>query len=211
MDHTTTSHEPFPALDSAHTTPLHDADATLPQTPLSATTPDDAFSVQYEGPLYTEINIPLPHIPTPAPNSDVSQISSTTTAAAAVAAGATSLVEKARGRSRTLSSLSPFRHRRSSSSSTSSLQSPTSPTSPKSQRHSEDWPNIRREIVRSKEVSAMMDLRHQNKRGRNGTIDALAVVPAVLVLSAELFTPGEEGAEGARKDSGVGRWEEGIR
>jgi hypothetical protein len=34
-----------------------------------------------------------------------------------------------------------------------------------------------------------MDLSHQS-RGRRGTIDALAVVPAVLVLSAELFTPG---------------------
>lgn len=35
-----------------------------------------------------------------------------------------------------------------------------------------------------------MDLNHANKRGRSGTVDALAVVPAVLVLSAELFTPG---------------------
>jgi hypothetical protein len=38
-----------------------------------------------------------------------------------------------------------------------------------------------------------MDLGHQSKRGRSSTIDALAVVPAVLVLSAELFTPGAEG------------------
>lgn len=67
----------------------------------------------------------------------------------------------------------------------------------------------------------MMDLKHQNKKGRRGTIDALAVVPAVLVLSAELFTPGSgqgegEGAggkegRGRRKDSGVGRWEDGLR
>lgn len=62
----------------------------------------------------------------------------------------------------------------------------------------------------------MMDLRHQNKKGRSGTIDALAVVPAVLVLSAELFTPGVGGGHGdekrgKRKDSGVGRWEDGIR
>lgn len=58
-----------------------------------------------------------------------------------------------------------------------------------------------------------MDLRHQGKkRSRNGTIDALAVVPAVLVLSAELFTPGDGKNEGSRrKDSGVGRWEDGIR
>ena len=60
----------------------------------------------------------------------------------------------------------------------------------------------------------MMNLRHHGKRGRSGTIDALAVVPAVLVLSAELFTPGGEEvgvAEGRRKDSGVGWWVEGIR
>ena len=68
--------------------------------------------------------------------------------------------------------------------------------------------------MKSREVNAMMNLRHQNKRGRSGTIEALAVVPAVLVLSAELFTPGEEGAQegrNGRKDSGVGRWEDGIR
>jgi hypothetical protein len=76
---------------------------------------------------------------------------------------------------------------------------------------SEEWPRIRKEIVKSREIHAMMNLRHQNKRGRSGTIDALAVVPAVLVLSAELFTPGEETHEGRRKDSGVGRWEDGIR
>ena len=60
----------------------------------------------------------------------------------------------------------------------------------------------------------MMDLKHQNKKvGRNGVIDALAVVPAVLVLSAELFTPGseEQAKGGRRKDSGVGKWEDGIR
>ena len=60
-----------------------------------------------------------------------------------------------------------------------------------------------------------MDLNHQSKRNRSSTIDALAVVPAVLVLSAELFTPGSggegDGKRGRRKDSGVGRWEDGIR
>lgn len=66
--------------------------------------------------------------------------------------------------------------------------------------------------MKSREVNAMMDLRHQSKRGRSGTVDALAVVPAVLVLSAELFTPGTGDAkEGRRKDSGVGKWEDGIR
>ena len=58
----------------------------------------------------------------------------------------------------------------------------------------------------------MMDLRQQGRKGRSGTIDALAVVPAVLVLSAELFTPGMgDVKEGRRKDSGGGRWEDGIR
>jgi hypothetical protein len=65
-----------------------------------------------------------------------------------------------------------------------------------------------------------MDLSHQSKRNRSSTIDALAVVPAVLVLSAELFTPGSgEGGRaggkgdgnGGRKDSGVGRWENAVR
>lgn len=56
----------------------------------------------------------------------------------------------------------------------------------------------------------MMNLNHQNKRNRSGTIDALAVVPAVLVLSAELFTPGQ-GDEGRKRDGEVGRWEDGIR
>lgn len=59
----------------------------------------------------------------------------------------------------------------------------------------------------------MMDLKHHSKKNKSGTIDALAVVPAVLVLSAELFTPmsGDDGRVGKRKDSGVGRWEDGIR
>lgn len=80
-----------------------------------------------------------------------------------------------------------------------------------------------------------MNLSHASKKtSRRGTVDALAVVPAVLVLSAELFTPGSgkveregggkgqedgkgmgkgdgHGGGGARKDSGVGRWEDGIR
>jgi hypothetical protein len=60
--------------------------------------------------------------------------------------------------------------------------------------------------VTNREVAAAMNLSHQKKRSRSGTIGALAVVPAVLVLSAELFTPGTGGAEAERrKDSGVGR------
>lgn len=102
---------------------------------------------------------------------------------------------RSRSRAVSLSSLSPFRRR------SSSVSSPV--------RASEDWPRIRKE-VKNKEVAAMMNPDHQNKRSRSGTIDALAVVPAVLVLSAELFTPGQASVE-RRKDSGVGRWEDGIR
>jgi len=63
-----------------------------------------------------------------------------------------------------------------------------------------------------------MDLGHQSKRGRSSTVDALAVVPAVLVLSAELFTPGEEkeekeerGRKSSASVSGWGRWGGGLR
>ncbi len=101
---------------------------------------------------------------------------------------------KSRSRAVSLSTLSPFRRRSSSVSSTG--------------RASEEWPRIRKE-VRNKEIAAMMNPNHQNKRSRSGTIDALAVVPTVLVLSAELFTPGQ-GSDNRRK-SGVNRWEDGIR
>jgi hypothetical protein len=100
---------------------------------------------------------------------------------------------KSRSRAVSLSSFSPF-HRRSSSSTSSG-------------RASEEWPRIKKE-VKNKEVAAMMNLSHQSKRTRSGTIDALAVVPAVLVLSAELFTPGQEKDSRRRKAS---RWEDGIR
>ncbi|KAH6870372.1 hypothetical protein BKA58DRAFT_175419 [Alternaria rosae] len=208
MDHSSPSYEPFPALDSAPTTPQHDHDAPIPTSSDIATSTSEPFSVHYEGPLYTEINIPLPRITAPRTTSP-----STSNQPPSTNLSISSPPEKQRGRSRTLSSLSPFRHRSSSSASTSaSVTSPTSPTSPRSSTNSEDWPRIRKDVVKSREVNAMMNLRHHSKRGRSGTIDALAVVPAVLVLSAELFTPGgEEVAEGRRKDSGVGRWEEGIR
>ncbi|KAG9185399.1 hypothetical protein G6011_07943 [Alternaria panax] len=224
MDSTSHAYEAFPTFDtySAPITPQHDHDAPIPSTVDIATTATTTssselfFSVQYEGPLYTEINIPLPHIAAPQTTSNASSPRLSTSNASSTLTTAT---EKQRGRSRTLSSLSPFRHRSSSSASASATNSPSSPASPTSPTSgggsSEEWPRIRRDIVKSREVNAMMNLRHQNKRGRSGTIDALAVVPAVLVLSAELFTPGEEeeGGEGrgGRKDSGVGRWEDGIR
>ena len=65
----------------------------------------------------------------------------------------------------------------------------------------EAWPRIKKE-VKSKEVAAAMDFRRRDRR--SGTIDALAVVPALLVLSAELFTPGEEGKKRE------GKWEDGM-
>lgn len=142
-------------------------------------------SYEDESPLYTEINIPLPAVPAPPRQSQQSQRS----------LQSLSPPVKSRSRAVSLSSLSPF-HRRSSSISASG-------------RASEEWPRIKKE-VKNKEVAAAMNLNHQSKRTRSGTIDALAVVPAVLVLSAELFTPGQTN-EGRRKDSGVGRWEDGIR
>ena len=75
-----------------------------------------------------------------------------------------------------------------------------------SSRDSEEWPRIRKDIVKSREVNAAMNLQHHAKRGRGGSVEALAVVPAVLVLSAELFTPGEEG-----KRKRKGGWEDGLR
>lgn len=65
----------------------------------------------------------------------------------------------------------------------------------------EAWPRIKKE-VKSKEVAAAMSPARRDRR--SGTIDALAVVPAVLVLSAELFTPGEDGKKRE------GKWEDGM-
>lgn len=151
---------------------------------LAGSTPDAApltwtKSQKTEDPLYTEINIPLPTVPTPSKNAQQTLSPPT----------------KSRSRAVSLSSLSPFRSRGSSTSS--------------SGRASEEWPRIKKE-VKNKEIAAMMNLNHQSKRNRSSTIDALAVVPAVLVLSAELFTPGQGEAE-RRRSRGGSRWEDGIR
>ncbi|KAF1830861.1 hypothetical protein BDW02DRAFT_582534 [Decorospora gaudefroyi] len=200
MEHTTRPN--CESLDSAPTTPQHDHEAPI----LTTTTLEEPFSLHYETPLYTEINIPLPRLPPPTPQPQT--LATTTDAAPA----------PSRGRSHTLSALSPFRHRRScsSSSTASSHAYSSSMRAPDSRHSSEEWPRIRRDRVKSREVHAMMDLRHQNKRNRSGTVDALAVVPAVLVLSAELFTPGAgdgdgDGGRGRGKKGGGGRWEDGIR
>lgn len=174
---------------TSHTDPFSDFDSTSSavSTPSKAPEPSPFIiplaspkSEDDESPLYTEINIPLPAVPAPPKEAQQSL----------------SPPPKSRSRAVSLSSLSPFRRRSSSISSTQG-------------RASEDWPRTRKE-VKNKEIAAMMNPNHQNKRSRSGTIDALAVVPTVLVLSAELFTPGQ-GSDERRKDSGVGRWEDGIR
>lgn len=181
---------------TSHVNPFCDFSSTTS----AVTTPDAApepspspFAVPLASPkseedersLYTEINIPLPAVPALPRQSQQSQRSQQSL----------SPPVKSRSRAVSLSSLSPFRRRSSSISS--------------SGRTSEEWPRIKKE-VKNREVAAAMNLNHQSKRTRSGTIDALAVVPAVLVLSAELFTPGQSQG-GSRKDSGVGRWEDGIR
>ncbi|RMZ67533.1 hypothetical protein GMOD_00001469 [Pyrenophora seminiperda CCB06] len=197
MEYTPTICEPFPTVDTSAITPLHDHDAPVLDSPDLSTT-YEPFSLHYESPLYTEINIPLPNV-----SFNNTQNATQTASSMPPSEVAT---DKTRPRSSTLSSLSSWRHRRSSSSSS------TYAPSLSSSKESEEWPRIRKDVVKSREVNAMMDLRRQSKRGRSGTIDALAVVPAVLVLSAELFTPGTGNTkEGRRKDSGVGKWEDGIR
>lgn len=173
----------LPEVVLAPTSPERDLDmAILP-------VPTEKLEAIYESPLYTEINIPLPRLLTP----KASRPSSTPSQAQLPSPP----TPTNRSRSRTLSALSPF-HR-----STSTSPSP---------KDAEEWPRIRKDRVKSKEVYAMMDLGHHGKKNRRGTIDALAIVPAVLVLSAELFTPGSgDATRGKRKDSGVGRWEDGIR
>lgn len=171
----------FSSMTSAVATPDAAPEPSLPPfaIPLATPNPDED-----ESPLYTEINIPLPAVPSPPKQSQQSQQSQQ------------SLSPPPRSRSRavSLSSLSPFRRRSSSISS--------------SGKASEEWPRIKKE-VKNKDVAAAMNLNHQSKRTRSGTVDALAVVPAILVLSAELFTPGQSNS--GRKHTGMGKWEDGIR
>ena len=62
---------------------------------------------------------------------------------------------------------------------------------------------MKKELEREKEKristgSMMKDL--VNRKKRSETVDALAVLPAVLVLSAELFTPEEEEKKEKKND-----------
>lgn len=102
---------------------------------------------------------------------------------------ANSSVTGKRQKSQTISSFHPF-HRRGSSSDTAN-------------KSVEDWPRIKKE-VKSREVAAAMSLTSRHKR--SGTVDALAVIPAILVLSAELFTP----SDGTKKKDRSGKWEDGM-
>jgi hypothetical protein len=134
------------------------------------------INIHDDEPLYTEINIPLPRLPTPPPQ---------TPASPSINRNCLSPPPThSRSRSRSLSSFSLFRPRSSSTSSSQTSQSI-------------DVPDrlVKPSILKSREVAAAMNLGHQSKRGRSSTVDALAVVPAVLVLSAELFTPGSKGGK----------------
>lgn len=91
-----------------------------------------------------------------------------------------------RPKAHSISSFRPFHRRGSSSEST--------------RKSGEEWPRVKKE-VKSREVAAAMNLAGRDHR--RGTVDALAVLPAVLVLSAELFTPGVE-------KSKSGKWEDGM-
>ncbi|KAL7775124.1 hypothetical protein CFE70_006042 [Pyrenophora teres f. teres 0-1] len=59
MEYTQTFCEPFPTVDTYAMAPLHAHDAPVLDTPNTSTT-HEPFSLHYDGPLYTEINIPLP-------------------------------------------------------------------------------------------------------------------------------------------------------
>jgi len=97
---------------------------------------------------------------------------------------------KPRAKSHSISSFRPFHRRGSSSDSTGGS--------------GEEWPRVRKQ-VKSREVAAAMNVASRGRR--SGTVDALAVVPAVLMLSAELFTPGQGGS---RTKEGGGRWQDGM-
>lgn len=90
-------------------------------------------------------------------------------------------------------SFKPFHRRGSSSDSSSSTQGYAAPR-----------PVREEPVVKSREVAAAMDLRKRHRRSR--TVDALAVVPAVLILRAELFTPGEVDERSRREV----KWEDGM-
>lgn len=155
----------------------------------------------YDSPLYTEINIPLPPLPgTP--------VLATTPASPTTPE---SKARHSRSRSHTLSSFSPF-HRRRSSSPSASISATTSSAA----GNSVDYyiPEERTEKVERHEQRIELSMRAVGKgsgrkqKKRSGTVGA-AIVPAVMVLGAELFTPGVAERERVSVDGGKDRLEVG--
>ncbi|QRC95888.1 hypothetical protein JI435_055270 [Parastagonospora nodorum SN15] len=178
-----TQTEPFPRIScDDHTFSTFDSDATIYHV---------MSSNGDEEPLYTEINIPLPRLPSP-PQTPTNPPQGFQLSPPSSSLSPPPSHSRSRSRSLSAFSLSPFRSR-SSSTSTTATTTPERLVKPS--------------ILRSREVAAAMDLEQKGRRGRSSTIDALAVVPAVLVLSAELFTPGGEKSCGRR---GKGRKGEGL-
>ena len=155
-----------PAEDMAPTTP-----SDLDSSPLATPEPQHAelnFGeplAHHDSPLYTEINIPLPALPQPP--SGVEAVSSPATAHLASPS-------QSRSRAHTVHSISPFQRHRNRSSSPEEARSER-PQQPRQQHPNHHGLSLRT-LARG--------------RSRSGTIDA-AIIPAVLVLKAELFTPSE--------------------
>jgi hypothetical protein len=157
------------------TTPTHESSA-----PVLCLSPGSETSTEEE-PLYTEINIPLPRLASPvSPPSTLPPALPPTNTCSDLASPSSDVhngqQERSRPRSRARS-LSLFRPRSLSLSNFSISPRPTSL-------------DQARQSTSSSSSSTSLILSHQSKRGRSGTVDALAVVPAVLMLRAELFTPG---------------------
>jgi hypothetical protein len=165
--------QPLPKAPTMAVAPL---DPTKLEHPLTSPEPN-YLEPQYESPLYTEINIPLP----PLPGTPV------TTATPITPVGPTS-PKSSRSRAHTLHSFSPFHRRRSSSPSASIPEIEYGP-----KKHQE------------KRIELSMRDVSKGRKKRSGTVGA-AIVPAVMVLSAELFTPGE-GASGNDMEPGKDRLE----
>ena len=80
---------------------------------------------------------------------------------------------KSRSRAHTLHAMLPFHHRRSSSSSSEASQ------------------RTQEKIKEETGMAGMMKAVRKSRR-RSGTVEALAVVPTVIMLGTEMFTPSEE-------------------
>ncbi|KAF2008044.1 hypothetical protein P154DRAFT_14473 [Amniculicola lignicola CBS 123094] len=152
--------------------------STLPQAPIEDQTesPDSSSpntpEMQYEEPLYTEINIPLPPLPQARPPIPPKSR------------------DRPRARAHTIHSPFSFHRRRPSS--------PPSKAPPSTEKEmalflGEDKRESEKTRGAAKGAGWQEMMKEKMKgRKRNQTVDALAIVPAVLVLRAELFTPGKD-------------------